>query len=361
MNHLLPVTLAPIADIAATDNAVRFGATTGVKIDLTPITAKDDDTNIIGHSFTAVATDGRRLLRVKGECDTSKEPNTYPPIPALDSAPNGQLSAVVPAKDWTKAFREAEKLTRRGCKPILRNVAFVCGEQVSTLASTDLERVSFHQPRNLDGRFPAWEKVIPEGTPTYEIAVDPILLAELLTTMSKLAGDDHAKRVTMSFHQPDRPFVLRTHNPSMDALGIMVPLAGDKGQKITQRTTTDAETEIAELRAALESKDQIIADAHEELEKLREKSAEDETHIASLKETLEYKHQRIAELAKEENGQYYREQIADLETLRKIDADKIGTQRLILDGILTTLKPLANNPGCIAYDVYHQAKEALGQ
>lgn len=358
MFHLLPVSLAPIASICATEGQVRFGATTGVKIDI----ATADD----GAQFTAVATDGRRLLRVIGTCDQAKptgaDASQYPDLPAVASAPNGQLGAIVPAKEWTKIFRDAEKLTRK-TKPILRNVAAVFGEKVSTFCATNLEIDSTSTPRQLDGRFPNTNQVIPifseARPPVYEIAVDPSILAELLETVAKLGTDCEAKRVTMSFQNPTEPFTIRGHAPDLEVLGVIVPLTGDKGQRISARSKTDMEREIAELTARLAT--------YEPTEKTDDDQADGEEPYTPQDEAADMEREDlIAQLATAQNriGQLEDELTGERESHQNTiealqqsqDAERYADA---LRDIVATLDPYAKTPNSIAYNIQKTAQNAL--
>jgi hypothetical protein len=306
--HLLPVSLAPIADLCDKKTNARFGATSGVKITV------DDKSQ-----FTAVATDGRRLIRVIGTCDdpapAPPNHNGYPSIAATESAPNGELGAVINAKDWQKAFSEAEKLTRKTHKPILRNVCAIFGKDVSTLAATDLERVSFHQPRNVDGRFPDFNFVFPKKAPTYSIDVDPYLLAEVLETVAKLGTSDDGKRVTLNFQQPDQPFTITTHRATpLDVTAVIVPLVGDTKKRKAAEPIDDDRT-TAEHRAALENASRTIETLRAEL-----------THAENMRDMLR------------------QDLEATCETLCQIS---------------DTLRPLANVPGTIATTCYHLANDAI--
>lgn len=215
--QLLPTSLAPLATACAKDNN-RFGATNGVQLTV------DNDGN-----FIAAATDGRQLIRVQGTCDTSAAPNVYPSIPALDASPNGETSAVIPAKDWKDIFTQAAKLTGKKCKPILKNVPVVIGKEVTSFAATNLESSMFQQPRNIDGRFPNHGQIIPPTESAWAaVRVDPWLLADLLTAVAKMGTTDDACCVTLELHgTPRNVSVIGLRGNSSAALTVdaaIVPL-----------------------------------------------------------------------------------------------------------------------------------------
>ena len=212
--HLLPLNLGPIADVCASAEHSRFGATTGVQL-----TVKRDASGI--ECYSAVATDGRRLIAVEGETTDGKE---YPHVAALAAAPNGAMSATIDGRTWKKLFTGAGKLVgKRGCNPKCRAVAVVMGEQVSTIGATNLESANVETVRNLEGRFPNWKQVVPMETQAeYVVQFDPAIMAETLSAMAKIVGDE-SHRVVMRLNG-DSPIVLQAANAEGKVTGVVVPL-----------------------------------------------------------------------------------------------------------------------------------------
>lgn len=202
---LLPPNLAALAKLTAKVEHARFGATSGVQLRTT------------GRGYRAVATDGRVLGIVAGELPD--KPEDYPLLPALEAAPGTEAEAVIPADAWVKAFRG---LPKRG-KPILQNLAVAVGKDGSTLASTDLDAASVMQPRHLDGRFPAVECVLPEGTPLVSFRIDPDLFCRLLAVAAAFRGDGNLA-VTVEVHSPAKPIVVRVAGGGQEFVGLVVPL-----------------------------------------------------------------------------------------------------------------------------------------
>lgn len=248
--HLLPTNLAPLACIAG-DSSARFG-TSGIQLEAN------------GKEFTAVATDGKRLVVVNGEfvsashsVDGKMVEREYPHLDALASAPNGEKSALIPATDWKKVMMESSRLTKRTSNPILRSLPVVMGKNVSTFAATDMDRTMFHQPRNIEGRFPAWRQVIPaEKDLAYRINVDPLLLAETLETIAKLNEGSGLKAVTLAFNRSnEKPFTITAHGGESKIQAVVVPLSMDKKNKATG---LDDERTNKEQAAALENASRTI-------------------------------------------------------------------------------------------------------
>src|SRR3984957_7152350 len=206
---LLPRNLASLVKITASESA-RF-ALTGVKVSETPAT----ETQPAG--YVVEATDGKRLIRVSGP--NVDNPAEYPSIPALDAAPNGQTTALIPGKEFERAFKECPK---KG-KPALQSVACVMGAAVSPLATTDLQSSLVRQPRNVDGRYPNTDHVLPKGEPVAAQHVSADLLAELLEVLKHFSGDGTA--VTIEIHANGAPMVVRATNGTQRAVAALMPYA----------------------------------------------------------------------------------------------------------------------------------------
>src|ERR1700761_5775673 len=97
--HLLPTTLACLADQTEKNPVGRF-ALSNIQLRL-----HNDNT------FTAASTDTKVLVRVTGPCVGPVE--EYPDHPALATAPNGKLEALIPAASWRKVFSTAAKVTKK--------------------------------------------------------------------------------------------------------------------------------------------------------------------------------------------------------------------------------------------------------
>ena len=206
---LLPANLAVLVKAAAREQHCRFGATTGIRL-----TATRD-------GYQAEATNGRILARVKGAMPF--DPQDYPEVPALESAPQGETVGTIPAEVWSKAFKG---VPRRPVKPVLGTVAAVLGKDQATLVSTDLENANVQSPRLVEGRWPNSDQVFPKGKPRFTINVDAKLLIDLLQVATAFSSQDHNNKVTMEFHDRNQPFAIRTKSDEgQEFSGLMVPLA----------------------------------------------------------------------------------------------------------------------------------------
>jgi hypothetical protein len=207
---LLPANLAVLVKAAAREQHCRFGATTGIRL-----TATRD-------GYQAEATNGRILARVKGTMPF--DPQDYPDVPALESAPQGETVGTIPAEVWSKAFKG---VPRRPVKPVLGTVAAVLGKDQATLVSTDLENANVQSPRLVEGRWPNTDQVFPKGKPRFTINVDAKLLIDLLQVAMAFSSQDHNNKVTMEFHDRNNPIAIRTRSDDgQEFSGLIVPLVG---------------------------------------------------------------------------------------------------------------------------------------
>lgn len=207
--HLLPANLGPLAELAGRESQ-RY-STTGVRLTLC-----GDNT------YRAEVTDGRKAATVTGDCEDADQ---YPHLEAIASAPDGETRSVVPASDWRAAFKGVGKGKVVRGKPILANVAVVMGKEVTTLASTDLERVQAAQPRNVDGHFPDLASLMdgvdaePMGS---SVNVDARDLIDLLKAALAVAGD--TGRVTLELRGAGTPVVVRARRQGQRFDGLLMPL-----------------------------------------------------------------------------------------------------------------------------------------
>jgi hypothetical protein len=222
---LLPANLAVLVKAAAREQHCRFGATTGIRLTATP------------DGYQAEATNGRILARVKGAMPF--DPQDYPDVPALQSAPQGETVGTIPAEVWSKAFKGVPK---RPVKPVLGTVAAVLGKDQATLVSTDLENANVQSPRLVEGRWPNSDQVFPKGKPRFTLNVDAKLLIDLLQVAMAFSSQDHNHKVTMEFHDRNQPFAIRTKSDDgQEFSGLIVPLVGtEEAQQPREQRQTQA-------------------------------------------------------------------------------------------------------------------------
>lgn len=178
-----------------TNSGHKFGAMAGVRLSL-----NGDGT------FIADATTGKVALRVSGPCESD---DTFPAIQAMDAAPNGEMSSIVPAGEWKRTFAEAAKLTKRTIRANHRKVAVKIGENVTTFGARNGDAIAITQPTNIEGRFPPIGDVIParaEALVSFTVSCD--VVADVLTTIAKISGEKEAKARLDLHMRGGRPYML---------------------------------------------------------------------------------------------------------------------------------------------------------
>jgi DNA polymerase III sliding clamp (beta) subunit (PCNA family) len=157
------------------------------------------------------ATDGKRLLVVRGPQGAETTPQDRLTRESLADAPDAAFDALVPADDWSKAFKAAKKGENVGVALSAIEVTLAAGTQ--TLKA-----------RSLDGQFPDVNVVLPKKPALWSVAFNPVLMAELLMAMAAIAGED-ACRVSLHFYGADRPLGLSCSNAAGQfADALLVPL-----------------------------------------------------------------------------------------------------------------------------------------
>lgn len=164
--------------------------------------------------YRVVATNGKVLGLVEGDAGPTDE---FPTIPAVETAPNGANSAIVPAAEFVKAMKD---VPRKMVRAAMNCLACVIGTQQTTLASSTLDSNIVRQPRNVEGRFPNVDKVIPKTAPAVTLTFNPKFLAELLQVASEFAADGI---VTIEVRGANQPLVIRASSPSQTFTGLAMP------------------------------------------------------------------------------------------------------------------------------------------
>jgi hypothetical protein len=206
-------------------NVYLFPANVGV---LAKLVSKDDHRGFAftgirllgreGGYYTVEATNGRMLGRVTG-CTESGD--SFPEIAELTASPNGEASAIIPAKELACVCKEVPRGRILRNKPVLGNVAAVFSKDLTTLASTDLQSQSVQGVRNLDGRWPDFNGALPSKEPKFKISFDGRMLTDLLQVAQHFAGE--ANKLTLAIHGKDGPMVVTSENGPQQFTGAIVP------------------------------------------------------------------------------------------------------------------------------------------
>ena len=180
MNGLhLPATLGPLARCAADDQG-RYSMN-GVQV-----------SDPGGGTFRCAVTDGRNLLVARGICPARGHLNCPP-----------DAHVIVPTGAWNEAFRKTPKLVTQNGRwsspkpPEAVSFEFAGDPRQAKVRVATGERSFNCDP--IDGRFPDWTKIIPKEPPLFAIHVNPAFLANLLTTISNILGDETRRRFRRAY------------------------------------------------------------------------------------------------------------------------------------------------------------------
>jgi hypothetical protein len=189
--------LAPLVRSAA-DDAGRYSMN-GVEI-------REQGNN----TFCCTVTDGRQLLVARGVC---------PQPGRLNGMSDARVT--VPTEAWLELFRKAPKNLgiwrpkSEGPEPVSIEL-LTNGRLLLTCQGR-----RWFESACLDGRFPDWTAILPKEKPRFTVRVNPELLAELLSNVSRML-DPESQSVTIAFWTPDQPIAVvakdRLNGLCLDAL-----------------------------------------------------------------------------------------------------------------------------------------------
>lgn len=170
---------------------VKIASKSEMKPELAGVLFKNDRT---------VATDGFRLLEIT--TPTGVKPEDFP---VVDGA--AAMRGCQPFIASAKSLKEIKIPKVKNGLPILQNVAikYLDDKRVEFL-TTDLETAKITTARRVEGKFPDYEQIFPQGAPAAEVVINGELLAELLGIMAKLGGI--TKSVKMKFYGKTKPVML---------------------------------------------------------------------------------------------------------------------------------------------------------
>lgn len=275
---LLPNKLAGLALIASKD-ALRY-ATNAVHLKVKQPTGAPQE-------WIAEATDGRVAMRVEGSEVASHD--EFPATSAFRDAPNGAMSGLVPASEWSEAMVKSAKSTRKlKYKPSLQSVAVKLAANEVALASTDIESFSLATPRLVEGKFPNLDAVMPAKKDLIaKVNVTPARLSLVMEQAAKLTG---AESVTLSVFKSSNAkspsmILVESATPEIKVTGLVCPWSEpvatpSKGKAKDQPSIESdappavdgpsvADGRIAALESLLAAANQLVAEKEAELVALR--------------------------------------------------------------------------------------------
>ena len=230
MRHLLPPNLGELARITDAE-ATRY-AIGGVRLELGE------------EKYVAVATDARSMVIVEGAYIEE--------APLISSVgPSTASAAVIPAKHWRKAFTSAPKKRTKNGKTLFPApfVEVSAHPQSTQLATAELDTESVRTVRNLEGRVPQYEAIVPTGTPRAIVALDPRRLIDLLTVASKFITLEKFA-ITIAVYGHDDSVWITADNGEQKFRGVICNVHSDEVDEIGDLITAEEKNAIA--RAAIE-------------------------------------------------------------------------------------------------------------
>lgn len=210
---LMPTNVAAIANLVDKRSTSRWGGTSGINV--TSLNG--------GDKYQLDATNGSYFGRVVGASESSEE---YPPIPALQSAPNGATTALVQSKSFVNACKQVPKRSIRG---ILTKMAVKLGDDVTTMASTDCDTNSITQPRNVEGKFPNGDAVLDafndDARDAVKIKLDVKKLIELLQVAKEFTDGENNEIILEVIDESRAMRVTARHNENdQDFTSLIMPV-----------------------------------------------------------------------------------------------------------------------------------------
>jgi hypothetical protein len=213
---LLPPRLKALAELCA-KNEGRYSMQ-GVILKRTP------------DGYEACATDGRFLGRVQGRFP--EDLGHYPNLPGMNGHDGREAvpEVLVPAKEWKECLGLAPKFGKYDSKPVLENVLVRTYAKDTTFGATDLSKSRVVTVQNGEGRYPAYDEVIPDDGKCLSLDVDADKLIALLKVAKEFADPDSGK-VRLEIRRGRKwvkPLKVVAASRDEEFSGILMPLSDGK-------------------------------------------------------------------------------------------------------------------------------------
>ena len=203
-------------------NIAKLAAKDESRYTLTGIRVSPDET---------MCTDGHQLTRVTTpKVDVEQFPVKDGFTPTRDFEP-----FLLPSQ---AALSIARALPKRSTIPILLNAAI--GKQTDVngcaqIAVTDLDDYQIFTPRKMDGKFPDYERVIPnKADATFTIGLNPL---QLLAILQQVKGFVDTREPTMVLRLYDASSAVRidVSNDEQEWTSVLMPMKLDAADKTTSK------------------------------------------------------------------------------------------------------------------------------
>jgi len=314
--HLLPTHLAALADVSDKKGAGGRFACSAVQLRV-----HGDNT------FIASATDTKVLLRVYGPCVGPA--NEYPDHPGMTTAPDGSSEALIPADAWSKAFANANKITKKTRQTNIKTVAVKMSKEMATFGTTNLESYPVEQTRLVEGRFPPAADIVDmtrkHAKPS--VWVDPIHMAKALKAIAAVGCDETEMRVELRINANDvgKPMMLLAERPDgIKAEAIVMPLEPEKKEETEGEESLDVEQLREELEKLKGERDFLNEELEKAKHRIEELTGDAERLLKGnvrLQEVVEGRESQITELVQEMNRL-----CEQVQTGIKVECDQTITQ-----------------------------------
>ena len=187
-------------------NVARVASKNGIKPELSSVFFTKDRT---------VATDSYRLLEVEVSKDLDwekfRQATTHP-----------LMKGVKPFMVNAKLIKEIRlpKVAESGFNAVA--IAYADDNKVEFITN-DLQTENTIKMARVQGEFPDYQRVIPQGGAVAEIKVNAEYLAEVVEILGKMGGVSN--EVKIKFYGQSKPLVIEGGNEKQRGLGLVMPLA----------------------------------------------------------------------------------------------------------------------------------------
>lgn len=186
--------------------------------------SKYGESGILVNKGCTVVNDGRRLIEVTRP--KAFNPEEFPKIPNFTVKENH--SFIMPAKE---ALKVASQIPR-GKKyiPLLKNAVIEQNSRVR-IASTNLESASIIDVNPIEGKYPNYKEVIPQGKFKHRIGVNPRYLMEICQLADKFQNEVD-KRMILEFND-DGGIKLTTTNEDTEQefTAVLMPMSLEESKE----------------------------------------------------------------------------------------------------------------------------------
>ena len=178
-----------------------------------------------------IATDGHRLYTVTPP-EEKPDPREFPAIPGVED-PGGSAPLEPFTLPLAAADAVAKAIPKRGL-PILKNALLdvdgTNGSEKARFVTTDLEVTTPIEALKIDGDFPDWRQVMPDGEPTVKLALNWQYLADLGKALNEFCPGSREKLVTIEIIDEMSPVKFTAKNPDTgeEFTGLIMPIRPDR-------------------------------------------------------------------------------------------------------------------------------------